>query len=63
MKFNWKTLLFTVASPFVSSLGIVLSNNLAGTHVPFTAATVLLPAIPIAVKSLTALYTTSPSKE
>lgn len=53
----WKIIGFTAAAPVVSSLGYVINNNLNGTHIPITAGTVLLPAIPIALKGILALFT------
>ena len=58
---NWKTLFAFILAPVASSLGTWGNNTLAGTHTPFTAGTILIPAIPILIASLTHLYQTPPN--
>jgi len=56
-KLNWKKiLLFGTTSAFVPVLGQWTECMQAGGHCPFTAGTVLLPAIPSLVLVLTALF-------
>ena len=60
---NWKKLLlFGLGGPVVAAVNNVIVGNAAGVHIPFTAGTVLLPAIPIVLKSIVALFTQPPNE-
>ena len=51
----------TLAAPVAASAGYALNNYAnPGTHIPITAGTILLPAIPVAIKGLFALFAQPP---
>jgi hypothetical protein len=55
-------LLAIVLAPLTSTIGIWAANTGAGQHVPFTAGTILLPAIPIWLNALAHLYQAPPGQ-
>lgn len=59
--FNWKTLLALVLAPLTATTGTWAVNTMGGQHIPFTAGTILLPAIPILANSLLHLFQAPPS--
>jgi len=63
---NWKgwlkIVVATVAAPFTATLGHWATNAAGGVHEPFTATTILLPAIPILLQSLFHLFQAPPHK-
>jgi hypothetical protein len=57
----WKHIFALIAAPLTVTLGMWGSNTMAGTHIPFTAGTILIPAIPVLINSLLHLYQTPPT--
>lgn len=58
----WRHIFALIAAPITVTLGYWGSNTMAGTHIPFTAGTILIPAIPVLINSLAHLYQAPPAK-
>lgn len=57
----WKVLFATILAPVAVSLGNWGQNSMNGQHIPFTAGTILIPAVPVLLASLLHLFQTPPA--